>query len=483
MTSATQRWQMTVAAIAIFAITSTTAFGTNAVWKANAVGNFHDDAGGNANWVSPAGWDPDALLKDYSGTITGTGNDGQADGVDTITYEAGSFGATNTLNIEYYRPYNQISVTIPADNTFIVNANVSMLGTSTNAGLLQINADKALAKGTATIVNTGTIRVYGKIYCSIINSNGLVELMSNTANYGPEPLAITGGTFIQAGTVDFYGEGAHERKITLANVAATNSGTLYIRSVANSSKGICTLLSGTTTLENSGIIRMENNSSSSSGGTTYFQVDAAAKLTTTAASQIYITQTNNTSGTYIHNAWLNLDASATPFTNNGLIEISSLTDSRGTAQLRSSRGLANNGTITVAGEKSSVILNGGTFVNAGTLNILPDSKVVFTNSAALNNDAGTLAYTLGAGTTQTPEIQVYGSVTLSGTLSVDVLPSYDGTATSRYDVITCTGIITDNGLTLVNATGGKFGIIDNGTTDGTVTIGIPPPTGTLISIR
>lgn len=142
------------------------------------------------------------------------------------------------------------------------------------------------------------------------------------------------------------------------------------------------------------------------------------------------------------------------------------------------------GTIRATGA-AGLLFQDGTFVNEGTLDILPDSQAVFTNGLVLNNDNGTLAFTLGASTTQTPVIKVYGDVTLSGTLSVDVLPSYDGTDSDRYDVITCTGgTITDNGLTLVSLDDHiKFSIIDNGTADGTVTIGHTPPAGTVVSIK
>jgi len=123
---------------------------------------------------------------------------------------------------------------------------------------------------------------------------------------------------------------------------------------------------------------------------------------------------------------------------------------------------------------AGVLCQDGSFINAGTLDILPDSQAVFTNSLVLNNDEGTLAFTIGATTNQAPVLKVFGDITLSGTLAVDISAIYDddGNDAERYDIITCSGgSITDNGITLTNMDPDVlFSISDNGTIDGTFTI-------------
>ncbi len=141
------------------------------------------------------------------------------------------------------------------------------------------------------------------------------------------------------------------------------------------------------------------------------------------------------------------------------------------------------GTIRASGQ-AGLLFQDGTFVNAGTVSVMPNSQAVFTNGVSFDNSNGTLQFSLGASSNATPTLTVYGDITLNGTLAVEVLGDYDGTATDRYDVITCTGTVVNAGITITTLTPGyNFTIFDDGTSDGTVTIGIAPPQGTTITIR
>lgn len=121
---------------------------------------------------------------------------------------------------------------------------------------------------------------------------------------------------------------------------------------------------------------------------------------------------------------------------------------------------------------AGLIFQDGTFINNGTIAILPDSQAVFSNSLSFNNDQGTLAFTIGSSSNQTPVIKTYGDLTLSGTLSVNIATDYDGGDAQLYDLIICTdGTITDNGITLTNLNKDvQFYIVDNGSSDGTLTV-------------
>jgi hypothetical protein len=100
------------------------------------------------------------------------------------------------------------------------------------------------------------------------------------------------------------------------------------------------------------------------------------------------------------------------------------------------------------------------------------------------NTGDTVAFTLGTNTATLPAGSVFGDLTLAGTVSVAVAAGFDGQPTSRYDVITATGTITDRGFALVSADPDHhFWLIDDGTRDGSVTIGLQPIAGSVFSLR
>ncbi len=149
----------------------------------------------------------------------------------------------------------------------------------------------------------------------------------------------------------------------------------------------------------------------------------------------------------------------------------------GTFSWQGAGGLTLHGSTTTAGT--------GTFRNrsGGTLETTRDGRADLTGTLILEN-GGTFRVSLGAATNAGIQSLASGAnggyITVGGALEVVQAAGFQGE--TDYNILTSsrggTGI-TFNELTLPE----RYILVDDGTSDGTVTIRMPPPRGTVISIR
>ncbi len=382
----------------------------NAVWITDAEGSITD----TANWVDGiAGVTNSAIYTSGDTAIVGSGTATIPAGTTWAAALTISSGATvnSTPGTTSFRP-------LSVDNQGILEH------TGTGGFTLQGSS----TKNTGIIRNTGagSFVLPGHI---ITNTNGSLQVASGTMV--PQLATIRGGTLSISNGATLLANSIATGSFTLQNVAVTNNGTATVEITSSAANARTTEhdLTGTTTYYNAGTLNiLWGDATAVDDRTVRMGIASTATLLNPGTINISLTNTLNTD--YANQVYLQ---GAAAFTNEGTINITTIADSTGPAELRWTVDMENAGTITVDGPLSSIQMTGQTLTQTAGLLELKNGGGI-TGSVVLSGGtlkgAGTIVGNVTFGTASAYDwtfadevgapLVVDGTLTLPDTMTVNV---------------------------------------------------------------
>ena len=311
-------------------------------------GALINNAGASINVVNGS-----ALELEGGGTYTNNG-----------TINIGSTGAQTELALDESNGATSNTVTLGGSGTLTLSNNSNNSIQETGSGMTLVNGAGHTIQGAGTIgdggltlVNLGNITASGSAGMSIIagsmtNSGLIAATAGSTLGITSHSITNTGGTILaNGGTVQLPGPGGGSETITGGNISVVNGGTL----TASSS----TILNGVT-------MSVDGTSSASLGG-----------------------QVGNGSGVVVSGT-LTLDGAkfnGSLLTNGGTVNTTVSTLSTLSGALIHNAGAI----INVVNGSALELESGGTYTNAGTINVMNTAQLSVLNGADLTNfQSGTL---------------------------------------------------------------------------------------------
>lgn len=385
-------------------------------------------------------------------------------------------GLTNEGLIELVSAGNAWSETLTMTSGLLINAPGAEIRISAgtggqrtlnaqldNRGVINMNHPCSVNRGSSIHTNSGTINVAGGDWT--LGQSGTAPSFTNTGAIAISPgraLNASGGTFNQnAGSLG--GPGA-----TVAFTSATvNFGASYTTG--------STILSTTSAIVNGpgSIINTGTFLPSGSTVTTAIENQAGAILRCTGSNTFSAALTNSL-GAELELLGSNVVGSSTltvsnGFTNNGLIELVSLSSTWSETLIVGGAGLTNavDGEIRIsAGSAGSRTLQGA-IVNAGEINV--DSGRLLTVTGSLTQqESGELNFFIaGLPTTQFSRVAVSGAASLDGTLGVTLINGFIPSLGDLFQIMTFGSLLDEIGCFdvagLFFGTGLRYNLIRNPT--------------------
>jgi fibronectin-binding autotransporter adhesin len=307
----------------------------------------------------------------YSGTMT----------IDATGVVASSTNATMSLrplalsNAGSIRHANSGTLTIIQTSTAL-----------TNSGVIEVTGPGALKFNTSNTV--------------ISNTSGLIRATAGLLDTSLQTFTINGGTLaIEAGAAQLTSTA--NATYTLNNVQVANAGTMSVvkSSFPGGNRTFTYSLAGTGTFNNSGIVNLTFNEGAGAGTQTNDTTSMVfgSSRTVINTGTINISQLNTQlTGTGV---WPLFMSGSSAFTNQGRINISTVTNATETASLRWSTALGNAGVMVVDGPKSSIQLGSQAFTQSGAASALSLTNGGRIVAGSVTISSGTL---LGTGTVSAP---------------------------------------------------------------------------------
>jgi fibronectin-binding autotransporter adhesin len=307
----------------------------------------------------------------YSGTMT----------IDATGVVASSTNATMSLrplalsNAGSIRHANSGTLTIIQTSTAL-----------TNSGVIEVTGPGALKFNTSNTV--------------ISNTSGLIRATAGLLDTSLQTFTINGGTLaIEAGAAQLTN--TSNATYTLNNVQVANAGTMSVvkSSFPGGNRTFTYSLAGTGTFNNSGIVNLTFNEGAGAGTQTNDTTSMVfgSSRTVINTGTINISQLNTQlTGTGV---WPVFMSGSSAFTNQGRINVFTVTNATETAQLRWSTALGNAGVMAVDGLKSSIQLGSQAFTQSGTASALSLTNGGRIVAGSVTISSGSL---LGTGTVSAP---------------------------------------------------------------------------------
>jgi hypothetical protein len=271
-----------------------------------------------------------------------------------------------------------------------------------NSGMLTISQTAtALANsGVIEVTGPGTLK-FNTASTVISNTGGLIRATAGLLDTSLQTFTINGGTLaIESGAAQLTS--VANTTYTLSNVQVTNAGTMSVvkSSLHGGSRTLTYSLSGTGTFSNSGVVNLTFNEGALTSGT---QANDTTSLVFGSNRSVINTGTININqlntqltGTGV---WPVFMSGSSAFTNQGRINVFTVTNATETAQLRWSTALGNAGVMAVDGLKSSIQLGSQAFTQSGTASALSLTNGGRIVAGSVTISSGSL---LGTGTVSAP---------------------------------------------------------------------------------
>ncbi len=353
--------------------------------------------------------------------------------------------------------------------TLTVNATSTLTGALSNAGTLTINAASTLAGAGADHVNTGSGVIDLAGGSLTINQAGTTPSFTNNGTLtvaSGRTLAVTGGEFVHANAA-FSGAGTFSISsvtltqtvdyVTSALAIAATSSTLNGPGTFRNSTGVSTVFNGcvvNSPLVNDGTLRVQR-----SGGTWNGAYTSGSGSTLRVESESFVQAT------------LTL---ASAFTNNGTLELTTISNNGNSALTWSSGALVNASGATIllsAGTGGARTLT-GVLSNAGALTVNATSTLAGSGADHVNAASGLIDLAGGnltiTQTGTTPSFTNNGTVSIGATRTLTV--SAGTLANTAGGTLRGNGTLNISGTTFTNG-----GNINPGTSAGSLTITGPCP--------
>ena len=270
-----------------------------------------------------------------------------------------------------------------------------------NSGMLTISQTAtALANsGVIEVTGPGTLK-FNTASTVISNTGGLIRATAGLLDTSLQTFTINGGTLaIEAGAAQLTNTA--NATYTLNNVQVANAGTMSVvkSSFPGGNRTFTYSLAGTGTFNNSGIVNLTFNEGAGAGTQTNDTTSMVfgSSRTVINTGTINISQLNTQlTGTGV---WPLFMSGSSAFTNQGRINISTVTNATETASLRWSTALGNAGVMVVDGPKSSIQLGSQAFTQSGAASALSLTNGGRIVAGSVTISSGSL---LGTGTVSAP---------------------------------------------------------------------------------
>ncbi len=414
-----------------------------------------------------------------TGGINVSGSNNSFGGETVSNNLAGAISITGYLTLDHASTITNVGATNA--ETVAAGATLTLQDTSyitggkvTNAGTIDLNGSSALKNG--KLANSGTVNAAGTTaLLNEIVTNDPTGIIDVTGALTLDGTTVTGGTVTDAGTIKVNGGQTLKLSgVALSGGAITNSGTIDITGSGSINNDLLTnhqltvdggqtlTLNGTTVI--GGIVTDTGTINIDTGETLKLNGVALSGGAITNAGTIDITGSSSIDNDHLTNYQLTVDAGQILTLNGttvsgGTITISGELDSTGSSFIIGSSVTNGAGTIKVASGStleldSGTIVNGGSLVNSGTLQIETSSGatlngVAVTGGGVINVDVPVDAATLilEGGTSITDGTLVNGDV---GTVEIYGL---DGATFDNVDVSN-TGLLQVDGGSKLLLVGG-----------------------------
>ena len=402
------------------------------------------DAAGTLNLVGSAVIENGTLTNHGLIDVTTGTNELRTEAVTTdgaLTVAAGA-----TLNVDQGGSLSN-SGTITVDGIASIDGSTSPVAV-TNSNLVEVTDG-----GLLTLTHTGTVNNTSGTFQ--VDESGTLTVNTSTINHGTVTVAADTDSDA-AGTLNLVGSAVIENgTLTNHGLIDVTTGTNELRTEAVTTDGALTVAAGATlnvdqggSLSNSGTITVDGIASID-GSTSPVAVTNSNLVEVTDGGLLTLTHTgtvNNTSGTF------QVDES-------GTLTVNTSTINHGTVTVAADTDSDAAGTLNLVG---SAVIENGTLTNHGLIDVTTGTNELRTEAVTTDG-----ALTVAAGATL--NVDQGGSLSNSGTITVDGIASIDGSTSpvavtnSNLVEVTDGGLLTLTHTGTVNNTSGTFQVDESGT--------------------